>query len=120
MRTRDSRPACFESEQQWREWCALAGLSGLPRCRYCVDCTPEFLDAMAAAGRCEHPETVFVLDKGESVRGLHSGEKGWFRAVTGHFAGNGKLGRSTVVAMASPLAIIEELRRRKTNAGTAV
>lgn len=107
------RPACFESDEQWREWATLADFTQLPRRRFCVDCSPEYRDRMLEADRCAYPETVFVIDKGGSVVGVTRDEKGWFRAVTGHFKGQGKVVRSAVVAMASPTAIIEELRRRK-------
>jgi hypothetical protein len=106
-------PQCFDSEDQYKQWGSLASLSGLSKRKICADCTPDYRDRMTGAGRCANPQTVFVIDKGGATVGVTPEEKGWFRAVTGHFEGNGKLVRSQVVAMASPTAIIEELRRRK-------
>lgn len=60
-------PPCFPSEQAFREYAVafkLSQASGTGKqfmVDPCRDCTPKYRDAMAAAGRCQHPETVFIL-----------------------------------------------------------
>lgn len=107
------RPACFDSLEQWELWKAYNGLLSERAPSICADCLPEYRDKMIDAGRCESPMTVFVIDKGGSVRGVSPEEGGWVGAVTGKFTGSGKQSARAVVAMASPEAIIRELRRRK-------
>lgn len=107
-------PACFDSEDQWQAWCAASEQSGaqISKDRYCVDCLPGYRDEMSAESRCAFPETVFVIEHG-SVVGIQVSDRGWFGAVTGVYSGSGKKSSRKVVAMGSPIAVINELRRRK-------
>lgn len=67
-RTKQAAPACFDSDDQWHEWELMAELTGNPRYRYCIDCTPAYQDKMRAAGRCAHPDVVLVNDsEGEKL-----------------------------------------------------
>lgn len=50
---------CFPSESAYRLWRKSAGASTLP----CADCTPQHQAQMAAQGRCERPDVVFVMNK---------------------------------------------------------
>jgi hypothetical protein len=54
---------CFPSEAAYRLW----RLSASPTLAPCRDCNPAQQAAMRARGRCEHPEAVFVVEKGELV-----------------------------------------------------
>jgi hypothetical protein len=50
----------------------------------CIDCTPEFKEQMMCAGRCEHPETVFVtnIDKYGEAETVGINELSpWYRRV---------------------------------------
>lgn len=51
-------PACYSDPVAWRMWCADRRGLKAP----CTDCTPEHRDRMHAQGRCERPETLFVVD----------------------------------------------------------
>lgn len=71
------RPLCFNSDEDYLEWqrmaAIVAGANG-QRAHYCIDCTPEFKQAMLTEGRCEHPETRFIEDRRE-VRGYRSAKE---------------------------------------------
>lgn len=64
-------PPCF-TRQQWREYIVAAALPALERSRkelraiapidFCRDCHPAHRNAMTQAGRCSHPETVFIIE----------------------------------------------------------
>lgn len=57
-------PACFPDAEGFRQWYLLLVLSGEHRrSGYCLDCTPEYKTQMMAEGRCEHPETKWVMFK---------------------------------------------------------
>lgn len=68
---RPNFPACFPTAQSWLDWYELAGDTVRP----CEDCTPGYRDQMRAGGRCEHPETAFVIDKHGFVRGVRPSRK---------------------------------------------
>lgn len=59
-------PPCFGSDQEFREYAVafkLSQPSEVGKQFYvdpCRDCTPVYRDKMIAAGRCQHPETVFI------------------------------------------------------------
>lgn len=57
-----SKPACFDSQENYNEWKKLARFPGSrvsSRVSVCADCEPEFQERMMACGRCENPEIVF-------------------------------------------------------------
>lgn len=64
-------PACF-TNKQWREYVVAAALPALERpgrelraiapIDFCRDCHKRHRDAMTEAGRCAHPETVFIVE----------------------------------------------------------
>jgi len=77
------KPACFNTEQEWREWTGLARIAtrlGAPA-HQCTDCTKAYADKMAAAGRCVFAEVIkFIETEGlvpgdESVVGFLPGDK---------------------------------------------
>lgn len=109
-----NRPECFESEEQWREWALLADFTKIPRRRFCIDCTPDYRDRMASLSRCAHPETVFVKDQAGATVGITSQERGWLAVVTGQCPNSGVMSSRKVVAVASPEAILAELKKRRT------
>lgn len=59
-------PPCFDSTQAYREYAVafyLAQPSGHGSqfsVDHCRDCEPKFKQRMVDAGRCSHPETVFI------------------------------------------------------------
>jgi len=55
--------ACFPSAWHLAAWRNLASPSVAP----CIDCLPRYRDAMAACGRCRHPDAVFTEEDGEIV-----------------------------------------------------
>lgn len=80
----NDKPSCFDSEEQWREFKRIWNFSLRGRkVNICHDCTGERRDKMASAGRCAHPETVFVEVDGEVI-GIN-GDKWttWLGAVSG-------------------------------------
>ena len=59
------KPPCFSTDDEWREYVVANVLSRdkkskVPVIDYCRDCTTQHKDSMMAAGRCIHPETVFI------------------------------------------------------------
>ena len=57
-----THPLCFKDSKQYTQWMLLLQMSGeSKRAGYCLDCTPEYKHEMMACGRCEHPETRFML-----------------------------------------------------------
>jgi hypothetical protein len=55
-------PACFNSAREYSEWRLLLRQSRESmRVGYCYDCTPDYKMEMMCEGRCEHPETQFVV-----------------------------------------------------------
>ena len=55
-------PACFNSSREFSQWQLLLRLSRESmRVGYCYDCTPDYKMEMMCEGRCEHPETQFVV-----------------------------------------------------------
>jgi hypothetical protein len=82
-----SIPSCFESVAQWVEWKSLANFSGkfvgreIP---YCEDCLPDYRDRMILAGKCTHPETVFISEPGGvGVTGMTAEDRGYSSLVKG-------------------------------------
>lgn len=59
-------PLCFQSKEQYEDYNALMNSSSNPSDNlgtFCMDCTPQYKTEMLECGRCEHPETRFVLYK---------------------------------------------------------
>lgn len=54
-------PSCTEPTvyRLWKE----ATTRAIPQYGFCTDCTPEYQSKMIRAGRCEHPEVLFEIDK---------------------------------------------------------
>lgn len=91
-----NRPACFRSEDEYREYTVAALLTGHAsrgvtiKINYCRDCTPDYKKEMLECGQCSHPETVFVRDaktSGGDVVGVAVGSpeatRVWEQAVMG-------------------------------------
>jgi hypothetical protein len=62
------KPACFDSDRQWRAWLEAAssyqaqpGSDG-----YCADCTARYQGLMIRAGRCAYPTVTFVTHPGDN------------------------------------------------------
>lgn len=108
------RPMCFDSDAQWLDWRRLSRASSHRANLFCADCTLAYQQKMVQQGRCAFPETVFVRDKDGCIRGKSPVEKGWLGSICGHFSGTGKRSRQPVIAIGSPEAVLEEMRRRKT------
>lgn len=59
-------PSCFPSSTEWREYVVAAVLCRNTSERraapveFCRDCTPEYKREQMEAGKCAHPETVFI------------------------------------------------------------
>jgi hypothetical protein len=49
-------PACFSSNDQYKEWKLLAIKSSYKSLFICTDCTPEYQAEMIRVGRCEAPD----------------------------------------------------------------
>ena len=83
------KPMCFQSRDQYKDWIHLMRQSPRPRdTGYCYDCTPEFKAEMMECGRCEHPETRFVLRKNPTegeveLVGISSESMFWKRVQRG-------------------------------------
>jgi len=56
-------PPCFMSKQQHLDYMWMIRRVGQPMDsnNYCLDCTKEYKAEMMCEGRCEHPETRFVV-----------------------------------------------------------
>lgn len=62
------RPSCFDSDEQYLEWLGLCRLSEHDPNNHCHDCSADYQYDMMKAGRCEHPETRFmVVGRGEDA-----------------------------------------------------
>lgn len=82
------RPPCFDSEWSWMEYQVMSAecveSTAKPLAKPCADCTPQRRDAMIAAGRCNHPETVFVASKTEGLMGFNADDgMRWLEACDG-------------------------------------
>lgn len=83
-------PACFPSSRHFHQWLLLLQISGEnKRVGYCLDCTPQYKMEMMSEGRCEHPETQFIVrrnsqdaDQLEMV-GVSSASVYWARVESG-------------------------------------
>ncbi len=78
---------CFDTDRQWQEY-EVHSLTGKAvrtvATNPCRDCTPEYQREMLAAGRCRHPETVFVRRKGSDIEGFNAEKfRSWTEAVRG-------------------------------------
>ena len=60
-------PACFDSQDDYGIYKVLAQLTATDGFTFCTDCTPEYRDAMKAAGRCKYPGTTFTRNNGVIV-----------------------------------------------------
>jgi hypothetical protein len=66
-------PKCFTPEQ-WRLWVSAArSIPPLRRDGYCADCQSEYQNEMLMQGRCDHPETIFIIGKDGFVEGIRPG-----------------------------------------------
>lgn len=55
-------PACFDDAEQFNQWRMYLRMSRQnPNVGICVDCTQRHKLEMLSQGRCEHPETKFVV-----------------------------------------------------------
>ena len=63
-------PKCFTT-QQWDEWRAMARYVAPSKANsFCEDCLPDYQARMVAEHRCEHPQTVFRVDRHGMVSGV--------------------------------------------------
>lgn len=87
-------PSCFESQAAWEAYAVAFELAnqnnkgGRYEVEFCRDCTPGHRQRMLEAGRCEHPETVFVKsDRFNDVIGVamldRKRSEPWERAMMG-------------------------------------
>lgn len=78
-----SKPKCFTSQSQYKDWIALARLSvANKRFGPCVDCTPEFQQSMIRAKRCENPFVEFRMVKVMLRKGVDTEEmQGYVRPI---------------------------------------
>ena len=53
-------PPCFSCRSDYVRWLDSGNRDSLPA-GHCSDCLPSFKTRMMNAGRCEHPETYFVI-----------------------------------------------------------
>jgi hypothetical protein len=60
-----SKPKCFDTHDQYRQWVYLARQSGnVPsQLKACIDCNPNFQAKMISARRCENPFVQFKYFK---------------------------------------------------------
>ena len=83
------KPMCFKTYEQYKDYIHLMRQSTYPKDNgVCLDCTPEFKAEMMECGRCEHPETRFVLWKNETegeveMVGIGSDSRYWRRIQRG-------------------------------------
>ena len=77
-------PDCFDETEQWKQYQKLWRMSkGTARVDVCFDCLPHYRDEMIKAGRCAHPETVFVEADGEVVGVNGKKWSTWLHSVSG-------------------------------------
>lgn len=59
----DWYPPCFSSKEQHNDYLYMVRRVGQPMDgnNYCLDCTKEYQAEMVCEGKCEHPETKFVV-----------------------------------------------------------
>jgi hypothetical protein len=59
----DWYPPCFNNQEQFNDYAYMIRRVGQPmdNNNYCMDCTKEYQAEMACEGKCEHPETKFVV-----------------------------------------------------------
>lgn len=99
------RPPCFESDEQWAVWQSLSRIANNRDASYCVDCLPEYRDAMIAECRCGFPGVVFVVEQGGSIAGIRPGESGWKSAVFGRYTFTSETPHRSVISMPSREAV---------------
>lgn len=61
------RPACFNSDEEFKSWRSAARIAHPGASWICADCTPEYHQKMVAEHRCEKPLARFILLDGELV-----------------------------------------------------
>ena len=61
------RPACFDSEEQFKLWRLAAKISHPGGSWICSDCTPTYQAKMIKEHRCEKPLARFIREDGEVV-----------------------------------------------------
>jgi hypothetical protein len=84
----ESHPDCFDNAIQYRQYIWLMRQADSPKDNgYCLDCTPEHKAKMMREGRCEHPETRFVVwvsrQKEPEVIGVSDVSIFWRRVMRG-------------------------------------
>lgn len=52
-------PPCFDSQEDYDTYVALAARADASWSNYCNDCTARFRNEMTEAGRCSFPQTRF-------------------------------------------------------------
>lgn len=84
----ESHPDCFHNATEYRQYVWLMRQADAPVDNgYCLDCSPEYKNQMMQEGRCEHPETRFVVwvnrQKEPEVIGVSNVSKYWNRVQRG-------------------------------------
>ena len=75
----ESKPECFDSDAQWRDWYICKGDAQYP----CIDCTASYQAQMMSEGRCERPDALFVVRWGE-IAGICADQHGYLAALQAH------------------------------------
>lgn len=83
-----SHPACFNDAMQYRQYKWLMRQSDSPKdFGHCLDCTAEHKAQMMKEGRCEHPETRFVVwvnrNREPETIGVSNESRFWHRVEKG-------------------------------------
>jgi hypothetical protein len=70
-------PLCFTERWIYELWKnSEAKVPPQMRCRnHCTDCTPTYQLRARKAGKCEHPETMFALDRQGGVYGIRKEDR---------------------------------------------
>lgn len=84
----ESHPDCFDNATAYRQYMWFIKEAASPKDRnYCLDCNPEHKSKMLAEGRCEHPETRFVVwvnkNREPEMIGVSNMSRFWHRVVKG-------------------------------------
>lgn len=84
----ETHPDCFNNAIEYRQYVWLMRQSDSPTDHgYCLDCSPEHKAQMLREGRCEHPETRFVIwvnrQREPEVIGVSNLSKFWNRVSRG-------------------------------------
>lgn len=100
-------PSCFPSEADWIEWSAAR--SGA--CSPCEDCASAYKRRMLAAGRCDRPETIFVVDEDGEEIGLSADDPRFARLLMG-LSVKGCTLRRPVPTSPAFVRLLERIERR--------